>query len=87
LTKQAINILSFHEIGQIQREYFVLQVVGVGYDQHATGTGAGGVGYKKHVKKNLKKTYSTSTIEVSDGVGTATAIIQKDICDEMILND
>ncbi len=60
-----------------------MQVVGVGYDQHASGGG----GYKKHVKKNLKKTYSTSTIEVSDGVGTATAIIQKDICDELILND
>ena len=55
----------------------------MGYDQHAREGG----GYKKHVKKNLKKTYSTSTIEVSDGVGTATAIIQKDICDELILND
>lgn len=39
------------------------------------------------MKKNLKKTYSSSTIEVSDGLGTATAIIQKDIYDEMILND
>ena len=83
LTKQAINILSFHEIMQIQREFLVLQVVNIGYDQHATG----GQGYKKQVKKNLKKTYSTSTIEVSDGIGTATAIIQKDIYDELILND
>lgn len=71
LTKQAINILSFHDIGQIQREFFVLQVVGVGYDQHANNNGS----YKKQVKKNLKKPYATSTIEVSDGVGTATAII------------
>jgi hypothetical protein len=44
-------------------------------------------GYKKSVKKNLKKPNASSTIEVSDGVGTATAIIQRDIYDEMVLND
>lgn len=91
LTRQAINILSFHDIPQIQREFFVLQVVNIGYDQHAAqssgASSTGGQVYKKHIKKNLKKTYSSSTIEVSDGVGTATAIIQKDIYDEMVLND
>lgn len=85
LTRQAINILSFHDIAQIQRDFFVLQVTNIGYDQHASASQGGG--YKKQVKKNLKKAYSSSTIEVSDGIGTATAIIQKDIYDEMTLND
>jgi hypothetical protein len=40
----------------------VLQVVGIGYDQHANSNRS----YKKQVKKNLKKPYATSTIEVSD---------------------
>ena len=69
LTRQAISILSFQDISKISREFFVLQVISIGYDQH------GAQGYKKQVKKNLKKTYSTSNIEVSDGIGTATAII------------
>ena len=85
LTRQAIKILSFHEMHEIQKQYFVLQVVNIGYDQHATGNMAGG--YKKHVKKNLKKPYQSSNIEVSDGIGTTTAIIPRDIFDEMTLND
>ena len=88
LTKQAIKILSFHEIPEIQREYFVLQVVSIGFDQHATSGGLGAhSGFKKHVKKNLKKPYQSSTIEVSDGIATTTAIIQRDIYDDMLLND
>jgi hypothetical protein len=71
LTRRAINTLSFHDISQIQREFFTLQVVNIGFDQHASP----GLGYKKHLKKGLKKTYSSSTIEVSDGIGTTTAII------------
>lgn len=35
LTKSAIKTLSFHEIPEIQRSYFVLQVVNINYDQHS----------------------------------------------------
>ena len=35
----------------------------------------------------MKKLYYSSNIEVSDGIGTATAIISKEIYDEMMLTD
>ena len=75
LTRQAINRLSFHEMPSIMKEYFVVQVVNIGFDHHASSSSAVGQGYKKHIKKNLKKPYQQSTIEISDGVATATAII------------
>ena len=67
--------MSFHDINQIQSQFFAIQVVNISYEN------------KKSPKKSLKKIYYSSNIEVSDGIGTATAIIQKDIFDEMILND
>lgn len=57
LTRQAINILSFHDLPPIQKEFFVLQVVNIGYNHHASDPD-GTQGYKKHIKKNLKKTFS-----------------------------
>lgn len=63
-------------MSQIQNKFFAIQVVNISYSDQ-----------RKSPKKNLKKLYYSSNIEVSDGIGTATAIIHKDIYDELILND
>ena len=70
LTSQAIYNLTFQNINEISNKLFSIQVISV-------GSGESDSLFKSSHGGNVQ------AFEVSDGVGSATAIIQKEVLDEL----